>query len=182
MGKHTLAREMCPQIRTLKMMCTITTRARRLSDRNEEMIFVSREVFNKRLAAGEFFYVNRKKDISYAYSKIELVRKTSRECCAILVFHSKGALALKKRVPGIPTIFVEAPLGVLVARCKNRGDWEENRYNELVKSISINQKAYRLFKTREQNCIRLKNGNNTSPMVRSVVERALAFYRRINVL
>ena len=181
-GKHTLAKDMCAQIGSLKILNTITTRSKRLQVQNDEVIFVTKKDFERRFLSGNFFYANRKEKIFYAYSKSEILQESLKGFGVILIFHSNGALALKKNVHGIPTIFLEAPIDLLIERCRKRGDWKENRHKELLTSISINQKTYAQFKTKEQNCIQISNGSNTSSIPRNVVESAITFYRRISSL
>lgn len=179
-GKHALASELCKRERNLKLLRTITTRPQRSSDLNTEMIFVSNDEFNKRFTSDEFFQVNRKTNVSYAYSKIQLEKELSNGFSIIMAFHYRGGLALKQQIHNIPTIFLVSPIEVLEERCKNRDNWKEANSKDLLKALVRNDKMYNKFITRENKCIRIENIINERPIGGHVVEVALNFWKNLN--
>jgi guanylate kinase len=179
-GKHVLANEMCKREGNIKLLHTITTRPRRPSDLSDEIIFITENEFDKRFSSDDFFYVNRKINASYAYSKIELEKDLSGGSSIIMVFHSTGGLALKQRIPNIPTIFLVSTVDILIERCKKRSEWEKMHPNDLLKVLLKNNKMYNMFVAKENKCIQLENIIDELPIAKDVVSNAITFWRNLS--
>jgi guanylate kinase len=82
---------------------------------------VSDEEFDRRLAAGDFVeYVTFpwRQRSGTLYSEIERIASRGHSCLLELELH--GAVAVRERVEGSVTIFVDAPLGELERRLRER--------------------------------------------------------------
>lgn len=172
-GKHALSRELCRLDASLSLMKTITTRKKRNNELSTEIQVITKEVFEARVANGDFFYINRKKEFDYAYSKKELKSKILNEKIPIFVFHSNGGIALKKVVSNVPTIFLTANIETLFKRCERRGSLSEAIRENIRRSLTRNQEAYHYYLNHHDNCILVDNSEFNPPLSNQVVKTAV---------
>ena len=97
----------------LELAVSATTRARRPSEEEgREYYFMSREDFDRRLAADEFLeWVEwpwgEHKRAGTLWSELERITEEGRP--VLLELETGGALAVRDRIPGSVTIFITAP-------------------------------------------------------------------------
>jgi guanylate kinase len=106
----------------LELAVSATTRPRRPGEVDgREYYFLSDEEFDRRLGAGDFLeYVTFPwgQRSGTLYSEIERIASRGRACLLELELH--GAVAVRDRVEGSVTIFVDAPLRELERRLRGR--------------------------------------------------------------
>jgi len=134
-GKSTLARLLLERVPELALAVSATTRERRPGeDDGREYYFVSREEFDRRLAADEFLeWVEwpwgEHKRAGTLWSEIERITGSGRP--VLLELETGGALAVRDRIPGSVTIFITAPnREELERRLRARGTESEGEIEE----------------------------------------------------
>jgi len=110
-GKGTLERALLSQMPELELAVSATTREKRQGEENgREYWFISDEEFDEKLAAGEFL-----EHVVFPWGqrsgtlRSEIARIRDAGKIPLLDLEPKGALDVKRTVPGAVTIFVEAP-------------------------------------------------------------------------
>jgi guanylate kinase len=134
-GKSTLARLLLERVPELELAVSATTRERRPEEEDgREYYFVSREEFDRLLAADEFLeWVEwpwgEHKRAGTLWSEIE--RITAKGHPVLLELETGGALAVRDRMPGSITIFITAPnRDELERRLRARGTESEGEIEE----------------------------------------------------
>src|SRR2546423_2077864 len=134
-GKSTLARMLLERVPELELAVSATTRERRPGEEDgREYYFVSREEFDRRLAADEFLeWVEwpwgGHKRAGTLWSEIERITGNGRP--VLLELETGGALAVRDRIPGSVTIFITAPnREELEKRLRTRGTESEGEIEE----------------------------------------------------
>ena len=124
-GKTTLVRRLVQTFPAIVQVPSVTTRPMRTGEADGiDYLFVSKEEFERRGAAGEFLEQIELHGHQYATSKQEIEKKRSSGCHVVLVIDTRGALSLKKE-PDAVLIFVKAPIEVLKRRLIERGTEDE---------------------------------------------------------
>ncbi len=134
-GKSTLARLLLERVPELALAVSATTRERRPGEEDgREYHFISREEFDRRLAADEFLeWVEwpwgEHKQAGTLWSEIERITGSGRP--VLLELETGGALAVRDRIPGSVTIFITAPnREELERRLRARGTESEGEIEE----------------------------------------------------
>lgn len=124
-GKSTLVRDLVTST-GIKQVTTYTTRPMREGERDGiDYHFISSEEMNNGNYFGrrDFYTVYREEPYSYAMSKDDVFPFEDK----ILILDSAGVRALKDEVgyENVVTVFIDAPIDLLIERGKLRGDSEE---------------------------------------------------------
>src|SRR5215831_2801308 len=130
------------RVARLRLAVSATTRACRPGERDGvHYWFLSREEFDRRLAAGDFleYHVFPWGQRSGTL-RSELTRIASEGGVPLLELELNGALAVKEREPGAVTIFVDAPLSELERRLRERATESAGEIEERV-ALAGEQKA-----------------------------------------
>ena len=134
-GKSTLARLLLERVPELALAVSATTRERRPGEEDgREYYFISREEFDRRLAADEFLeWVEwpwgEHKRAGTLWSEIERITGSGRP--VLLELETGGGLAVRDRIPGSVTIFITAPnREELERRLRARGTESEGEIEE----------------------------------------------------
>jgi len=107
-GKTTVAYKLLEQLPNLKRLVTYVTREPRPGETNGiDYHFVSREEFEKRLAAGEFFEHDEHYGNWYGNSRKDLEKIWADDHLALAVLDPNGVRSIKKIFPEAKTIFIE---------------------------------------------------------------------------
>lgn len=106
----------------IERVITTTTRGMR---RNESVghpyYFITKEEFEKKITAGDFFeYAKEYNNNYYGVTKSEIERVQDSGKIGIWKIEYQGVITAKEKMPGIIAIFITAPLNVLEARIKRR--------------------------------------------------------------
>src|SRR5579871_6716370 len=109
-GKSTLTRELIKTVPNLRFSISYTTRAPRGQERNgEDYFFVTREEFERRLAAGEFWEHAEVFGNYYGTHFSELGRAAAEGVDLLLDIDVQGERQLKEKLPAAVSIFILAP-------------------------------------------------------------------------
>ena len=124
-GKSTLVRDLVTST-GIKQVTTYTTRPMREGERDGiDYHFISSEEMDNGNYFGrrDFYTVYRKEPYSYAMSKDDVFPFEDK----ILILDSAGVRALKDEIgyENVVTVFIDAPIDLLIKRGKLRGDSEE---------------------------------------------------------
>ena len=124
-GKSTLVRDLVTST-GIKQVVTYTTRPMRKGERDGiDYHFITSEEMDKPEFFGrrDFYTVYREEPYSYAMSKDDVFPFEDK----ILILDSAGVRALKNEIgyENVVTVFIDAPIDLLVERGKLRGDSEE---------------------------------------------------------
>jgi guanylate kinase len=120
-GKGTLIERVLRRFPELAVAVSATTRPQRPRERDGvHYYFLSREEFDRRIAAGEFLewvdYVGNR----YGTLQSEIDRLRAAGKAPLLELETEGALRVKSRVEGAVTVFVTAPVQELERRLRER--------------------------------------------------------------
>jgi guanylate kinase len=120
-GKGTLIKLVLPRFPELALAVSATTRAQRPGEENGvHYWFLSREEFERKIAAGEFLewvdYVGNR----YGTLRSEIDRLRAAGKAPLLELETEGALRVKRREANSVTIFVTAPVDELERRLRDR--------------------------------------------------------------
>ena len=124
-GKSTLVRDLVTST-GIKQVVTYTTRPMREGERDGiDYHFISSEEMDNSNYFGrrDFYTVYREEPYSYAMNKDDVLPFEDK----ILILDSAGVRALKNEIgyENVVTVFIDAPIDLLVERGKLRGDLEE---------------------------------------------------------
>jgi guanylate kinase len=116
-----MVRAALDRVPQLRLAVSATTRAQRPAETDGvEYWFLSREEFDRRIAAGEFLewvdYVGNR----YGTLRAEIDRIQREGRVALLELELDGALTVKEIVPSAITLFVDAPIEELERRLRER--------------------------------------------------------------
>jgi guanylate kinase len=120
-GKGTLERALLDRRADLELAVSATTRERRPNEQDgREYWFLAPEEFDRRVEAGDFLewvpYVGHR----YGTLRSEIDRIAAAGRVPVLDLEIEGALNVRDTVPGAVTVFVDAPLGELERRLRER--------------------------------------------------------------
>ncbi len=121
-GKGTMVQELLARIPRLRLAVSATTRARRPGEGDGvHYWFITDEEFDRRLEAGDFleYHVFPWGQRSGTLLS-ELDRIAEEGDIPLLELELNGSLAVKEKVPGALTIFIDAPLDELERRLRER--------------------------------------------------------------
>ena len=162
-GKSTLAALLLERVPELALAVSATTRERRPGEEDgREYYFVSREEFDRRLAADEFLeWVEwpwgEHKRAGTLWSEIERITGSGRP--VLLELETGGALAVRDRIPGSVTIFITAPNREELERrlrargTESEGEIEERLAQALEQSKLAGEFAYTIVNDRLERAI-----------------------------
>ncbi|MEK7644021.1 MAG: hypothetical protein AAB390_01825 [Patescibacteria group bacterium] len=116
----------------IERVITTNTRAMRPTEsEGHPYYFISREEFERKIVAGEFFeYARGYNDIYYGVTKNEIDRVKTSGKIGIWKIEYKGVMTAKKIMPGVIAILITAPLAVLEARIRRRDNPTESVIRE----------------------------------------------------
>ncbi len=111
----------------IERVITTTTREMRAGERQgRPYYFISKEKFREGIKRGEFFeYAEEDKHNFYGVTHKEIKRAKNSDKIVIWKVDYKGVLNLKKIMPEIPAVLINAPLDIIEKRIKNRGKVSE---------------------------------------------------------
>jgi guanylate kinase len=115
----------------LERFITTTTRAKRPGEsEGNPYYFVSQKTFDSSIQQGAFIeHSINENGASYGISATELHRVTQKkDCFGIWQTDWKGVQSIKKIFPGIPAIFISAPLNILEERIRSRDTTKDESY------------------------------------------------------
>jgi len=120
-GKGTLIERVVQRFPELAVAVSATTRPQRAGEQDGvHYYFLSRDEFDRRIAAGEFLewvdYVGNR--YGTLQSEIDRLREAGK--APLLELETEGALRVKRRVEGAVTVFVTAPVEELERRLRDR--------------------------------------------------------------
>lgn len=106
----------------IERVITTTTRDKRHGERDgHPYYFMSKDAFERGIAAGDFFeYAQHYNDQYYGVTFEEIKRVEHSGKVGIWKIDYKGVQKAKELVPGILAIFINAPLDILEARLRKR--------------------------------------------------------------
>ena len=121
-GKGTMVQALLARVPVLRLSVSATTRLRRPDELDGvHYWFLSDDEFERRLAADEFLEYH---DFPWGQRSgtllSELDRIRGEGYVPLLELELEGSLAVKDRIPGAVTIFVDAPLDELERRLRGR--------------------------------------------------------------
>ena len=116
-----MVRAALDRVPQLRLAVSATTRAQRPAETDGvDYWFLTREEFDRRIAAGEFLewvdYVGNR----YGTLRAEIDRIQREGAVALLELELDGALTVKEVVPNAVTLFVDAPIEELERRLRER--------------------------------------------------------------
>lgn len=114
----------------IERIITSTTREKRpFESEGHPYYFLSREEFERRVAAGEFVeHSTNENGGLYGVTRSELERIAKKDRIAIWRVEWKGVIAIKKLYPDIPALYISAPLDVLETRLRSRDHGKDESY------------------------------------------------------
>src|SRR5262245_37061723 len=141
-GKGTMVQALLERVPVLRLSISATTRPRRPTEGDGvHYWFLSDAEFDRRLAAGEFL-----EHIEFPWGQrsgtllSELDRIRGDGHVPVLELELEGSLAVKRRIPGAVTIFVDAPLDELERRLRARATESGGEIEERI-ALAARQKA-----------------------------------------
>ena len=146
-GKTTLVSQLMAKEQNLEFSISCTTRKPRGQEEDgKQYYFISREEFERRIAADEFLEHAKVFDNYYGTSRSELTRAETAGKDLVLDIDVQGARQLKEKIAGAVSIFILAPSRQeleqrLQARSEDSGEVIRRRLEEAAAEIR-NYKAY----------------------------------------
>ncbi len=121
-GKTTIARAMLDRFPVLSFSVSATTRPKRETEaEGRDYFFLSREEFERRIAAGEFVEWEKIYGDYYGTLKAEVARAAQEGRGLLFDIDVKGGLSIKRQYPHALLIFIRPPdLEVLRLRLQGR--------------------------------------------------------------
>jgi guanylate kinase len=106
----------------IERVVTTTTRSPRDGEsEGNPYYFISNEEFEKGIKEDKFFeYAKQYNDNYYGVTYNEIERVKQAEGVGIWKIEYKGVMEAKKKLPGIPAIYINAPLNILEQRIRGR--------------------------------------------------------------
>jgi len=119
----------------IERVITTTTREMRSGESHgQPYYFISKEEFKKGVENGEFFeYAEEDNNNFYGVTHKEIKRARNSEKVVVWKVDYKGVLNLKKIIPEIPAILINAPLDIIEKRIRNRDGVSEEFIQERIK-------------------------------------------------
>jgi guanylate kinase len=146
-GKSTLVSRLFQEVPNLFFSVSYTTRMPRGTERDGQSYnYISRDEFERRIAADEFLEWAKVFDNYYGTHRSVLDRAEEQGCDVVLDIDVQGAAQLKNRVPGAVSIFILAPSRAILeqrlrARSEDSDEVIRRRLQDAKKEIS-NYRAY----------------------------------------
>jgi guanylate kinase len=133
-GKGTLIRELLKRVPEAEVTVSATTRERRPGEQDgREYYFLTAEEFLDRVEGGEFLeHVTYVSGHRYGTLRGELVRIAAKGHVPLLELETKGALRVKREVPGAVTIFISARVEELERRLRERATESTGEIGERI--------------------------------------------------
>jgi guanylate kinase len=133
-GKGTLIRELLKRVPEVEATVSATTRERRPGEEDgREYYFLSDEEFLDRVERGDFLeHVTYVSGHRYGTLRSELERIAANGHVALLELETKGALRVKRDVPGAVTIFITARVEELERRLRERATESTGEIEERI--------------------------------------------------
>jgi guanylate kinase len=146
-GKGTMVRALLARVPQLRLAVSATTRARRPGeDDGVHYWFLSDEEFDRRLAAGDFLeYHTFPWGQRSGTLRSELERIAAEGNVPLLELELNGSIAVKEKVPGAVTLFVDAPLAELERRLRERATESSGEIDERIALASEQKSRAREF-------------------------------------
>jgi len=119
----------------IERVVTTTTREMRPGEsQGQPYYFISKEEFKKSIESGEFFeYAEEDNNNFYGVTHKEIERAKNSNKIVIWKVDYRGVLNLKKVLPKIPAILINAPLDIIEKRIRDRGGVSEEFIQERIK-------------------------------------------------
>ena len=133
-GKGTLIRELVERVPGIEVTVSATTRDQRRGEEDgREYWFLSDADFTERIARGEVLeYVEYVSGHRYGTLRSELDRIAGKGHVPLLELETKGALRVKREVPGAVTIFISARVDELERRLGERATESSGEIHERI--------------------------------------------------
>ena len=164
----------------LRLAVSATTRPRRRGETNGvHYWFLSDDEFSRRLAAGEFL-----EHYEFPWGQrsgtllSELDRIRHEGGVPLLELELNGSLAVKEKVPGAITIFVDAPLQELERRLRERATESAGEIEERVALACEQRKVAGCFDHVVENADRERAASECVAIVRAALDGAATMARR----
>ncbi|HEY4347870.1 MAG TPA: guanylate kinase [Gaiellaceae bacterium] len=141
-GKGTMVQALLARIPRLRLAVSATTRARRPTETNGvHYWFLTDEQFEERLAARDFleYHVFPWGQRSGTLLS-ELERIAEAGDVPLLELELNGSLAVKDRIPGALTIFIDAPIDELERRLRSRATESAGEIEDRI-GLAVDQRA-----------------------------------------
>jgi guanylate kinase len=115
------------KILPVERVITTTTRAPRSGEsQGNPYYFIPREEFENKITTGEFIeYAKEYNDQFYGVTRSELIRIGNSQKIGIWKIEYQGVITAKKNFPNIVAILLTAPLDIMEARIRRRGNLSE---------------------------------------------------------
>jgi len=142
-----MVQELLARVPRLRLAVSATTRARRPGEVDGvHYWFISDEEFDRRLADGDFleFHVFPWGQRSGTLLS-ELYRIAEQGDIPLLELELNGSLAVKEKVPGATTIFIDAPLDELERRLRERATESAGEIEDRIALASEQRRLAGLF-------------------------------------
>ncbi|MCD6149394.1 hypothetical protein J7J13_01235 [bacterium] len=119
----------------IERVITTTTREMRPGEsQGRPYYFIPKEEFKKGVKNGDFFeWAEEDNNNFYGVTHKEIKRARNSEKIVIWKVDYKGVLNLKKMMPEIPAILINAPLDIIEKRIRNRGRVSEKFIQKRIK-------------------------------------------------
>ncbi len=127
-GRTTIVRRVVPQDETIRYSTSVTTRPKRLGEKEgKDYFFVSEKEFKQRVERGEFVEWAEVHGFMYATPRAPVVQVIQQGGFIILDIDVQGTMRVEEEFPDCVTVFIAPPsLENLEQRLRNRGtDSEE---------------------------------------------------------
>jgi guanylate kinase len=156
----------------LRLAVSATTRARRPTEEDGvHYRFLVEDEFDRRLAAGDFLEYHRFPWGQRSGTLLsELERIANEGNVPLLELELNGSLAVKDKVPGAVTIFVDAPLDELERRLRDRATESAGEIEERIALAAEQRQLADRFDYVVENDVR----ERAADQVVAIVERELA--------
>jgi guanylate kinase len=171
-GKGTMVEALLARVPRLRRAVSATTRPQRPKEVDGvHYWFLTDEEFDRRLAEGEFLEYHRFPWGQRSGTLLSELERISREGgIPLLELELNGSLAVKEKVPGAITIFVDAPLPELERRLRARATESAGEIEERIELAADQRRLAREFDHIVVNDDRERAANE----VVGVIERELA--------
>ena len=141
-GKTTILRELLDRhlVDAIRFVTTTTRPMRPDETHAKSYHFISKEEFERELAAGTFFEHATVYGQYYGSSKIELERMLAQDKPVLVILDVQGAETVRHLYPQTKVIFIDAPDHMLEHRLKGRAT-DPKDLAERLKSVAIERRS-----------------------------------------
>jgi guanylate kinase len=146
-GKSTLVNRLMKDVGDLQFSISYTTRAARGQEKHgESYYFVTRDEFERRIAADEFLEHADVFGNYYGTHQSEMERAEAVGCDLVLDIDVQGASQLRKKIPFAVSIFILAPSReILEQRLRSRGEDSEEVVRRRLRKAAEEIRDYHLY-------------------------------------